>query len=127
MNALKTKENYFGIPHLIIVSLNKLIDGLFNLLSLMKLNYPIMCSSEHKIWLNTPINISLPGYAICFDETKSSHGGAGFFINKKYFYIKRIDLNILLDKNIESTFIEINLPIKRNFFCGCIYKHLTCQ
>ena len=49
VNALKTKENYFGIPHLIIVSLNKLIDGLFNLLSLVKLNYPIICSSEHKI------------------------------------------------------------------------------
>ena len=41
--------------------------------------------SEPKIGLNTPINnISLPGHAFCFDETKSTHGGRGFFINEKY-------------------------------------------
>ena len=34
----------------------------------------------------------------------------GFFINKKYLYTKRSDLSILLNKNLESTFIEINLP-----------------
>ena len=51
---------------------------------------------ERKIRLNTPINnISLPGYAFCFDETKSTHGGTGFFINEKYSYTKQSDLNIL--------------------------------
>ena len=99
INALKTKENHFGILHLNIVSLNKHIDGLSNLISLMKLNFTIIGLSEHKIGLNTLINnISLPGYAFCFDETKSTHGGTGFFINEKYLYTKRSDLNILLDK-----------------------------
>ena len=37
INALKTKESHFGILHLNIASLNKLIDGISNLLSLMKL------------------------------------------------------------------------------------------
>ena len=105
-------------------SLNRHIDGLPNLIGLMKLNFPIIALSEHKIRLNTPINnISLSGYAFCFDETKSTHGGTGFFINEKYSYTKRSDRNILLDKNLESTFIEINLPKNRNFLCGCIYKH----
>ena len=82
----------------------------------MKLNFPITGLSEHKIGLNTPINnISLPCYAFCFDTTKSTHGGTGFFINKKYLHTKRSELNILLDKNLESTFIEINLPKERNF------------
>ena len=73
INALKTKENHFGILHLNIASLNKHIDGLSNLISLMKLNFPIIALSEHKIGLNTPINnISLPGYVFCFDETKST-------------------------------------------------------
>ena len=95
-----------------------------NSLSLMKLNFLIKGLSEHKIGLNTPItNISLPGYAFWFDETKSTHGGTGFFINEKYSYTKRSDLNILLDKNLESIIIETNLSKKRNFFCGCIYKH----
>ena len=110
IKALKTKENHFGILHLNITSLNKHIDDLSKLISLMELNFPIIGLSEHKIELNTPINnISLPGYAFCFDETKSTHGGTGFFINEKYSYTKRSDLNILLDKNLESTFIEINL------------------
>ena len=124
INTLKTKENHFGILHLNIASLNKHVDGISNLLSLMKLNFPIIGLSEHKIGLNTPINnISLWGYAFCYDETKSTHGGTGFFINEKYLYTKRCDLNILLDKNLESTFIEINLSKKRNLLCGCIYKH----
>ena len=89
-----------------IGSLNKHIDGLSNLLSLMKLNFPIIGLSEHKIGRNTSIyNISSPGYVFCFDETKSTHGGTGLFINKSYLYTK----------NLESTFIEINLPKKRIF------------
>ena len=125
INALKTKENHFGILHLNIASLNKHVDGLSNLISLMKLNFPIIDLSEHKIGLNTPINnISLPGYAFCFDETKSNHGGTGFFINEMYLYTKQSDLNILLDKNLELIFIELKLPQKRNFLSGFIYKHL---
>ena len=90
----------------------------------MKLNFLIIGLSEHKMGLNTPINnISLPGDAFCYGETKSTHGGTGFFINGKYLYTKQSDLNIFLDKNLESTFIEINLPKKRSFLSCCIYKH----
>ena len=118
-------EHHFGILHLNIESLNKHIDGISNLISLTKLNFPIVDLSKHKIRLSNPINnISLPGYVFCFNETKSNHGGKGFFINEKYSYTKRSDLDIFLDKNLKSTFIEINLPKKRNFLCGCIYKHL---
>ena len=79
---------------------------------------------EHKIGLHTPINnMSLPSYGFCFDEAKSTHGGTVFFINKKYSYAKRSDLNILLDKNLELTFIEVNLSEEKNFLYGCIYKH----
>ena len=70
--------------------------------------------SEHKIGLNTPIDkISLPDYALCFDETKSTHGGTGFFINEKCSNTKQSYLNTLLDKNLESTFIKIHLPKKK--------------
>ena len=90
------------------MSLNKHIDGLSNLLSLLKLNFPIIDFSEHRIRLNTPFNnISLPGYAFCFDEKKSTHSGTGFFINEKYLCTKQRDFNILLHKNLELTFIEI--------------------
>ena len=74
----------------------------------MKLNFRIIDLSERKIELNTPINnISLPDYAFCFDETKSTHGWTGFFINEKYSYSKKSDPNILLDKNLESTLLKL--------------------
>ena len=58
----------------------------------MKLNFPVTGLSEHKLGQNTSINnISLPGYAFCFDETKSTYGGTGFFINEKYSYTRRSD------------------------------------
>ena len=77
--------------------------------------------SEHKIGMNT---LTIPDFAFCFNETKSTPRGTGFFINGKYLYTKRSDLNIILDKYLESTFIEINLPKERIFLCDCIYIHL---
>ena len=83
------------------------VDGFSNLLSLIKLHFPIKGLSEHKIGLNTPNNnMSLPPYAFCFDEKR---GGTGFFINEKHSYTKRSELITLLDENLESTFNEINL------------------
>ena len=64
MNALKTKKKHFGILHVNIASLNKYIDGLSNLLSLMKLHFPIIGFSEHKIGLNTPINNILTRFCL---------------------------------------------------------------
>ena len=79
----------------------------------MKFSYAIKGLSEHNTGLNIPINnISLPGYGFYFDEKKLTHGGTGFFINEKYSYTNQCDLNILLDKNLESTFIKTNLPKK---------------
>ena len=90
----------------------------------MKFNFPIIGLCEHKIRSNSWINnISLLGYTFCFDETKSTHGSTGFYMNEKFSYIKWNELNISLDNNLESTFIEDNLPRKKNFICGCIYKH----
>ena len=107
-NALETKENHYDILHLNIASLNKYVDGFSNLLSLIKLHFPIIGLSEHKIGLNIPnYNMSLPRYAFCFDEKK---GGRDFFINGKCSYTKRSELIILLDENLELTFNVINLP-----------------
>ena len=94
----------------------------------MKLNSPIIGLSEHKIGLNIPINnVFVTGYAFCYDETNSTHSGTGFFINEKYSYTKRCDLNILLDKNLELTFIDINLPKKGISSVAASISILICQ
>ena len=81
---------------------------------MMKFNFPIIGLCERKIRSNSFINnIFLPSYTFCYNETKSTHGGTGFCINDTFSYVKRNDLNISLDNNLESTFIEVNLPKKR--------------
>ena len=127
LNALNNKVNYFGILHLNIASLSKHFDSLSNFLSMIKFNFPIIGLCEHKIRSNSFINnISLPGYTFCYDETKSTHGGTGFYINDKFSYVKRNDLNISLDNNLESTFIEANVPKKKILSVGAFINTLIC-
>ena len=90
---------------------------------MIKFNFPIIGLCERNIRSNSFINnISLPCLTFRYDETKSTHGGTGFYINDKFSYVKRNGLNISLDNNLESNFIEVNLP-KKKIICGCIYKH----
>ena len=114
LNALSNKANYFGIFHLNKASLNKHIDSLsYVFLSMMEFNFPMIGLSEHKIRSNSSISnicISLPSNTFCYDETKSTHGGIDFYINDKLSYVKRNDLNISLDNNLQSTFMKVNLP-----------------
>ena len=44
----------------------------------------------------------------CYDETTNTHGGAGSYINNNCSYVKRNDLNISLDKTLESIVLDIN-------------------
>ena len=127
LNVLSNKENYFGILHLNIASLSKHIDSLSNVLSMAKFNFAIVELCEHKIRSNSFINnISLPGYTFCYDETKSTHGGTDLYINDKFSCVKRNDLNISLDNNLESTFIEVNLPKKGILSVGAFINTLIC-
>ena len=73
---------------------------------MIKFNFSIIGLCEHKIRSSYFINnISLPVYTFCYDETKSTHGGIGFYINDKFSYVKRNDLNTFLDNNLEKTFL----------------------
>ena len=78
---------------------------------MIKFNFPIIGLCEHKIRLNSFINnISLPDYTFCHDETKSTHGSTGFYIDDKFSYVKRNDLSISLDNDLDPIFVEVNLP-----------------
>ena len=94
---------------------------------MIKFNFPIIGLCEHNIRSNSFINnISLPCLTFRYDETKSTHGGTGFYINDKFSYVKQNDLNISLDNNLESTFIEVNLPKKRILSVGAFINTLIC-
>ena len=70
--------------HLNIASLSKHLEDLRNFLSLLKHSFDIISISEHKInkkLINVDFN--LPGYAFCYNETESFHGGTVFFVSHK--------------------------------------------
>ena len=50
----------------------------------------------------------------------------GFYINDKFSYVKWNYLNISLDNNLESTFIEVNLPKKGILSVGAFINTLIC-
>ena len=89
----------FGFFHANIASLNKHIDDLRHILSLLSYKFDVIGISEHKIRKDFPAsnNITIPGYNECiYEPTETSHGGTGFYIKNIIshggtgFYIKNI-------------------------------------
>ena len=101
----------------------KHFDDLQNSLSLLKHSFDITGILEHKINKNSMnVDFTLPGYTFYFNE--SSHGGTHFFfISENLTFKQRPYLLINEPGRLESTFIELIFPNKRNMICGCIYKH----
>ena len=123
-DIIHDKHSSFSVLHLNIASLPKHFEDLQNYISLLKQSFDIIAITEHKISLNSnEKSFNLPGYNFCFNFTESTHGGTGFFISEKLNYKVRNDLNMCQPGNLESTFIELILPFKRNLVLGCVYKH----
>ena len=82
----------------------------------MQLSFAVIGLNEHKIRPNTSINKRL--YQVTPFTLMRQKAP---MVEQVYSCIQRNGLNVLLNNNLESTFIEISLPRKRNFLC--IYKH----
>ena len=69
----------------------------------------------------------IAGYTPYHTPTESTHGGALLYVADKLNNNtkERKDLNSILYKSklLESIFVEINNPGKKNIIVGCIYKH----
>jgi len=127
IKKLKNDLTSLGILHTNLASIYKYHDDLELILSLIKVKFQIIGITEHKITGNTPLsNIKLAGYHdFIYNETQTTHGGSGFYVNESLVYIRRNDLILKPYKpgEFESTFIEIILPNKTNIVLGCIYRH----
>ena len=106
-----------------IASLNKYIDDLHNLCSIIKLQIQVIGMCEHKIKKGSCLNGLLPGYTFEFEQTTSTHGGVSFFINDNFCYKVRNDLKMLLYGCLESIFIEISFDKKTKIIFGLIHRH----
>lgn len=58
-------------------------------------------------------------------ENDDGRGGVGLFIKDSFSYIKRHDLSIFIAHVIETIFVEIQLPHKKNIVIGNIYRPNT--
>ena len=70
-------------------------------------------------------NPSLKGYKFDHTPTESECGGTTVYIAVYLTSKNRPDLETLFykPKELESTFIEIINPTRKNIVCGCIYRH----
>ena len=124
---LDPNDNSLRLFHDNIASLNKYLDDLHNLLSIIKLQIQVTGICEHKIKMNSCLNGSLPGYTFKFQPATSTPGGVRFFINDNLCYKMRNDLKMLLKGCLESIFIEISFDKKKKNIVGLICQdpHIT--
>ena len=94
-------------------------------LSLLNADFHIGIT-EHKILEDEPIvkNIDLPGYhTFHYQPTETLHGGTGFYVMDSLVFIERKEISFNSTGDLESCFIELVIPNKKNFIAGCIYHH----
>ena len=80
--------------------------------------------SEYRIKADRPplSNINMNNYSYKYTPTESYKGVTLLDIGKNLQYILKSDLILYKSKEVESYFIEIIEPKKKNAIVGCIYK-----
>ena len=126
---MKIREQQdLSILHLNISSISAHINYLRNFLNFVNQKIDIICISESRISTKNPpqtTKIDLPGYNIEQTPTESSAGGALIYISQRVSCKSRKDLHIYCAKELESVFIDLLIPNKKNHLVGVIYKHPT--
>ena len=113
LSLLNNSKNVF---HLNISSLSFHIEELTTHISEHNLTFDIFGVSETKLRLNkAPLNFE-------FTATECNNGGTAIYIKKGLNYKLRKDLDIYKSKQLEATFIEVNLKNEK-IVIGCIYRH----
>ena len=122
----KTPES-LSVLHINIVSIQKNIDELRQLLKLLNFNFDVIGISETKITKNIDpiINIEISGYNFEYVSSEAKCGGVGIYIKKSLDYIKRDDLAFSRKEIGETVFLEITQKKKKNILIGCLYRHHT--
>ena len=121
---MNNSKNCLSLFHLNITSLPFHIEELSTLISEHNLIFDIFGVSETKLRLNkAPLkSVIIPGYNFEFTATECSSGGTAIYIKKGLNYKLREDLEIYKSKQLELTFIEVNLKNEK-IVIGCIYRY----
>ena len=94
--------------------------------STLEHKFDVITITETKIkkCIEPAFNPSLKGYKFNHNPTESECGGTILYIADYLTSKNRPDLETLFykPKELESTFIEIINPTRKNIVCGCIYR-----
>ena len=118
-------QSSLSILHLNIASLQFHFDSLLVLLSTLEFSFDIIAITETKLQSDIPANkdINIPNYHFYSTPTEASKGGTLIYVSDQLISKPRKDLEIYIQKQVESTFIEIVVPNGKNVIIGCVYKH----
>ena len=127
-NQINNKKQ-FSLFHLNIASLAKHKQELEVILSLLNYKFDIIGITETKIIKNIPpiFDTKIDGYKCYSTPTESDKGGTILYVADHFHPKPRKDYDSLIykSKELESVFIEIINPGKKNIIIGCIYRHPT--
>ena len=123
----KPKKDVFSLFHTNIGSLAKHKEELETILNMLDYKFDIIGISETKLSKNIKpkFNINIKGYRCYHVDTEASKGGSLIYIRDTLNSKERPDLASVLYKSevLDSTFIEIINPTKKNILVGCVYRH----
>ena len=122
----ENKSKNLSFFHLNINSLPKHFENLNCYLNSLQHKFKIIGISETRITNTTaPHKLDINGYSALFNKTEASAGGTALYIAQEINFKQRKDLSncVYSQKELESTFCELNLKNQPNLIVGCIYKH----
>ena len=83
----KMPKKSFTMIHLNIASLQRHIDELRSLLTLLNHPFDVICITETRLHQASPlVNIEIPGYDFHHTPTLSQCGGAGIYVKSTHEY-----------------------------------------
>ena len=112
--------------HLNIGSLASHFEELQASLGLCKFPFDIIGISETKHIIdghNLNTNVSLKGYSLHSQPTKSSYGGVASYVNEKLDHFCRNDLGLSKKNIYETIWVEIKQKESKNILCCCACRH----
>ena len=124
LSSLKLTSSAFSLFHMNIRSLSAHFDELLQLLGTFKFNFDVIgiFGTKEKSSDGFLPNVTLPGYNLHSQPTKSSAGGVALYVRSSLDHKIRQDFSITKDQ-FEIISVEIISRNDRNTVCCCVYRH----
>ena len=116
----------FSVFHLNIHSINKHIDELRILVTILNLRFDVIAITESKLakFSESVTDITIDGYhPPVGTNTEATKGGVLLYIKSSLSFKPRPDLSMYSKKELESIFVEIINHQSANTIVGSVYRH----